>query len=152
MDEGSGVALFSGLMVMLMVLLYAALIGGTVYLYLRIIRKAGYPGWYVLLMFVPVLNLVVLVMFALQEWPIERELRAARQALAARGPGAPAILPGTGHPALHAGPGAAALTPPPAWAGGAVPPPAGWSGQGQPHGWAAGPVPGPDPSTRPPSP
>lgn len=38
--------------------------------------RAGYPGWYGLLMLVPLVNLFVLVHFALTEWPIELELRS----------------------------------------------------------------------------
>jgi tetratricopeptide (TPR) repeat protein len=35
--------------------------------------KAGYPRWYRLAMLVPVLNLVVLVLFAFSEWPLEEQ-------------------------------------------------------------------------------
>ena len=62
-----------------MMVLYAALIAFGVYLYVRIARKAGYSGWYAALLFVPVANLVVIVMFAFKEWPIEAEVRMLRQ-------------------------------------------------------------------------
>lgn len=48
--------------------------------YVAIIRKAGYSGWWVLTMFVPLLNVVMLVVFAFAEWPVTRELNAARAA------------------------------------------------------------------------
>ena len=44
----------------------------------RIFEKAGYPGAFSLLSYIPVVNLVVLWYAALNEWPIERELRALR--------------------------------------------------------------------------
>ncbi len=40
-----------------------------------VFRKAGYSGIQVLLVFVPFVNLIVLIWFALTEWPIQRELR-----------------------------------------------------------------------------
>jgi hypothetical protein len=45
----------------------------------RIVAKAGYPGPLALFVFVPLLNVVLLVAFAFSEWPLEREAGAARQ-------------------------------------------------------------------------
>ncbi len=42
----------------------------------RIASKAGYNGALSLLMLVPFVNIVVLLVFAFSEWPIERELKA----------------------------------------------------------------------------
>jgi len=39
--------------------------------YVKIIQKAGYSGWHVLWMFVPVVNFVMLFVFAFSRWPIE---------------------------------------------------------------------------------
>jgi hypothetical protein len=36
----------------------------------KIFKKAGYPGWFGLGMFVPLLNLILLFYFAFAEWPI----------------------------------------------------------------------------------
>ncbi|MBC5823687.1 MAG: hypothetical protein GIW99_09365 [Candidatus Eremiobacteraeota bacterium] len=44
----------------------------------KIAQKSGYPGALSLLMLVPLVNLVVFVIFAFGEWPIQRELRTAR--------------------------------------------------------------------------
>jgi hypothetical protein len=57
--------------------------------YIQIIRRAGYSGWWVLVMFVPVLNVVMLLVFAYKEWPIQRELRELRgwASQIQRGPG-----------------------------------------------------------------
>jgi hypothetical protein len=46
--------------------------------YWRIITKAGYPGWYLLLALVPCVNIVGILMFAFTEWPIEKELKQWR--------------------------------------------------------------------------
>lgn len=48
--------------------------------YVFIIRKAGWSGWWVVVMFVPVVNLVMFLVFAFVEWPVHRDLRAARTA------------------------------------------------------------------------
>ena len=40
-----------------------------------IFRKAGYSGIQIILLFVPIVNLVLFVWFALSEWPIQKELR-----------------------------------------------------------------------------
>lgn len=39
------------------------------YPYFRIIRRAGYSGWWVLAMFVPIVNVVMLWVFAFAKWP-----------------------------------------------------------------------------------
>ena len=51
--------------------------------YVRIIQKAGYSGWWVLVGLVPVLNLVMFLVFAFSRWPVLREndlLRSQRGA------------------------------------------------------------------------
>jgi len=40
----------------------------------RICSKAGYPGALGLLIFIPTVNLVLLLFLAFAKWPIEREL------------------------------------------------------------------------------
>jgi len=45
----------------------------------RIASKAGYPPVLSLLSIVSPINLLMLLGFAAREWPIERELRLARQ-------------------------------------------------------------------------
>lgn len=46
--------------------------------YIRIIQKAGYSGWWILVALVPVLNLVMFLVFAFSRWPVLRELDARR--------------------------------------------------------------------------
>ncbi|KSW21261.1 hypothetical protein ATM99_14605 [Cellulomonas sp. B6] len=41
--------------------------------YVRIIQKAGYSGWWVLVGLVPGLNLVMFLVFAYSRWPVLRE-------------------------------------------------------------------------------
>lgn len=38
-----------------------------------IIRKAGFSGWWILLMFVPIGNLIGYLMFAFADWPALRD-------------------------------------------------------------------------------
>lgn len=40
-----------------------------IWFYWRIARRAGYAGWWALLMLVPVVNIIVLWLFAFAEWP-----------------------------------------------------------------------------------
>jgi uncharacterized membrane protein YhaH (DUF805 family) len=61
-------------------------------MYWRIIRRTGYSGWWVLMAFVPLGNLIALAFFAFTEWPIQRELAYLRRHAAATG------LPGYGPP------------------------------------------------------
>ncbi len=46
--------------------------------YIKIITKAGYSGWWVLILLVPIANIVMLLIFAYKEWPIQRELAELR--------------------------------------------------------------------------
>ncbi|MBN2654887.1 MAG: hypothetical protein JXR79_07230 [Nitrospirae bacterium] len=45
------------------------------FLMLLIFRKAGYSGIQLALIFIPLVNVLVLIWFALAEWPVQRELR-----------------------------------------------------------------------------
>jgi hypothetical protein len=39
----------------------------------RIVQKAGYSGWWVLVGLVPVLNAVMVLVFAFSRWPVREE-------------------------------------------------------------------------------
>lgn len=61
----------------------AGLVGLAVWLifliaYIKIISKAGYSGWWVLIMFVPIVNVIMLLVFAYKQWPVQRELAELR--------------------------------------------------------------------------
>lgn len=86
-DPGPGVG--GIIAIVLMGTLYVAFIAFAIYLYMRVARKAGWTLWHGLLVLVPVANFVFIVMFAFQEWPIERRLRDAEARLAMAGLGAP---------------------------------------------------------------
>jgi uncharacterized membrane protein YhaH (DUF805 family) len=72
------------------------------WLYVRIIRRAGYSGWWVLMALVPIGNLVMLCLFAFKEWPVHRELNYLRGYAAYTG------LPGYAPPPQQYGPGSQA--------------------------------------------
>ena len=48
-------------------------------IYWRIFSKAGYNGARSLLMLIPIVNLIIVIMFAFSEWPVQRELKQLRQ-------------------------------------------------------------------------
>jgi len=54
-----------------------AVLGFIVWVFLSVLifRKAGYSGVQIILLFVPIVNLVLFIWFALTEWPIQKELR-----------------------------------------------------------------------------
>jgi FHA domain len=43
-----------------------------IWCYVRIIRRAGYSGWWVLILLVPVVNIVMVWVFAFSNWPVLR--------------------------------------------------------------------------------
>ena len=47
----------------------AVLVAIVVYPYVRIVRRTGHSGWWILTMFVPVLNFIMLWVFAFARWP-----------------------------------------------------------------------------------
>ena len=46
-----------------------------------IFKKAGYSGLQTILLFVPLVNVIVFIWFALTEWPIEKELKSLKSKL-----------------------------------------------------------------------
>lgn len=49
--------------------------------YFRIVSKAGYSGWLSLLMLVPLVNIVMLFVFAFSDWPLEQRARGGQAQL-----------------------------------------------------------------------
>ena len=66
--------LASGIGVALVVSLYVLVLVA----YVRIIQKAGYSGWWVLIGLVPIVNVVMFFVFAFSTWPVQRENEALR--------------------------------------------------------------------------
>jgi len=77
LDDGARGAALAGFMAAYAIVIVVAIIFGII-IYWRIATKAGYAGALSLLMFVPLVNLVIIILFAFTDWPIERELRALR--------------------------------------------------------------------------
>jgi len=50
-----------------------AFAGCIIWMATRILRKAGYSGWWVLVTVVPVVNLIMLWVFAFADWPALRD-------------------------------------------------------------------------------
>jgi hypothetical protein len=46
-----------------------------------IFKKAGYSGFQTIFLFIPIVNMIVFVWFALTEWPIEREMKKMKARL-----------------------------------------------------------------------
>ena len=74
-------ALLFGLVVGLISLIFGIII------WWRIFSKAGYSGARSLLLFIPIVNLIIIIMLAFSEWPIESELKQLRQMTGRGGPG-----------------------------------------------------------------
>jgi hypothetical protein len=90
----------NGGLLAILIALYVALIVFVVWCYVRVIRRTGYSGWWILMSLVPIGNLTMLGFFAFKEWPIRRELdhlrrHAAMTGLPGYGPGQmPPVPPG----------------------------------------------------------
>jgi uncharacterized membrane protein YhaH (DUF805 family) len=77
---------------------YAVFLIVFVWAYVRIIRRAGYSGWWILIGLVPLLNVVMFLVFAFKEWPIQRELAQLRAQLGRQGGFPYGQPPGYGYP------------------------------------------------------
>lgn len=64
-------AFMAGYAIFLIIIAVVAIV-----IYWRIFAKAGWSGALAILMLVPLVNLILLIVFAFTEWPIERQLRA----------------------------------------------------------------------------
>ena len=58
--------------------IYAVIVAVPLLAGVKIVSKAGYWGWWVLLAFVPVMNVVMFLVFAFSDWPILRVARNRR--------------------------------------------------------------------------
>lgn len=43
----------------------------------KILQKAGYSGWWCLIVFIPLVNVVMFYVFAFANWPVLRDKHAA---------------------------------------------------------------------------
>jgi hypothetical protein len=67
-----------------LLVIYVVILAVFIWAYVRIIRRAGYSGWWILIGLVPLVNVVMFLVFAFKEWPIQRELAQLR-AMAGQG-------------------------------------------------------------------
>jgi len=80
-----GVAIAVVFLVVELALLILSIVAGV-----KIITKAGYSGWWVLITLVPLVGAVMFFVFAFSKWPIQQRLEAALMAnQQPAGPGGP---------------------------------------------------------------
>ena len=84
---GSGGLVF-GLVFVLIVLIPAG----------RILRRTGYSPWYCLLLLIPLVNIVMIFVFAFSTWPVDRGLQGYRQGGPGGAPGGFPEPPWPGRP------------------------------------------------------
>jgi uncharacterized membrane protein YhaH (DUF805 family) len=60
-------------------LVYLAIAVVSIVAWVKILSKAGYSGWWILVGVVPVLNVVMFLVFAFSDWPVLRAARGAGQ-------------------------------------------------------------------------
>lgn len=82
-----------------LVLVYLAIFVLFIIAYVKILTKAGYSGWWVLIGLVPLVGVVMFLVFAFSQWPVRRELELLRAQRGFHG----GYGPGSGYPG---GPGA----------------------------------------------
>jgi hypothetical protein len=61
-----------------LLLIYLAIFVISIVAAVKVVTKAGYSGWWVLITFVPIVNLVMVLVFAFSDWPVLQEVRALR--------------------------------------------------------------------------
>ena len=88
----AGALAAAGISIVFVIAFYVVVIGFAIWIHCRIAAKAGYPAAYGLLAMIPCVNFVVMIMFIFQEWPIQKENRELREALARIG-GTPGVNP-----------------------------------------------------------
>lgn len=96
MDSSTSAGAGVGIGIIFAILFYAAIFGFAGWMYWKIALKAGYPGLYGLSVFVPILNIVALIIFVFKPWPIEEELARLRAGAGGYGGGYPPV--GGGYP------------------------------------------------------
>lgn len=74
----SSAAGFTGVLVFFLVLELGFLVLSIIAT-VKIVTKAGYSGWWVLMAFVPVANVVMFLIFAFSKWPVLQKLEALRR-------------------------------------------------------------------------
>lgn len=118
----TGAAAASAILIIYLVVIVLFIVG-----WVKILSKAGYSGWWVLLGLVPLVNIIAFFVFAFADWPV---LRALRQGGSSGGYPSPGSPPGGGYipqsyPGGYPPPNYPGGYPPPSYPGGYPPPPPG---------------------------
>ena len=96
--SGGGAGILGALLIIELIFLVVFIVA-----YVKILQKAGYSGWWVLIGLVPFVNLVFFLIFAFTKWPVNREVEMLRAQLAG-GYGASPGYGGRPPPTYGAGP------------------------------------------------
>jgi hypothetical protein len=59
-------------------LIFLMCLTAAVFVWYKIIGRTGYSAWLALLMIVPLANLVLMLVLAFSEWPVQREVATLR--------------------------------------------------------------------------
>jgi hypothetical protein len=65
-----------------LIIFYLAILVLSIVAAVKVVTKAGYSGWWVLITFVPLVGAVFVLMFAFSTWPVTREVQMLRAQLA----------------------------------------------------------------------
>jgi hypothetical protein len=85
--SGVSAGFLGGLGVLLFVYLAIAALG--IIAAVKVVTKAGYSGWWILIAFVPIVGSIFALVFAFSTWPVTREVEMLRARLAGTGFGGP---------------------------------------------------------------
>ena len=99
---GTSAGFFAGLGILVFVYLAFAVIG--IIAAVKVVTKAGYSGWWVLVCFVPFVGTVFVLIFAFSTWPVTRELETLRAQVVGSGAYGPGRYGGGSGPGLAPGP------------------------------------------------
>lgn len=77
MSDSQNAALMAAVLIPLLISLAAFIFG--IIMWWNIFAKAGYSGARSLLLLIPIVNLIILIMFAFSKWPVLQELEYRRQ-------------------------------------------------------------------------
>ena len=70
-SDSSGLGAVFGVLI----LVYVAIAVVSIVAWVKILNKAGYSGWWVLIGLVPIANIVMFLVFAFSDWPVLQQAR-----------------------------------------------------------------------------
>ncbi len=81
--NGVSTGFFASLGALLFIYIAIAVLG--IIAAVKIVSKAGYSGWWVLICFVPIVGSIFILVFAFSTWPVTREVEMLRAQVTGRG-------------------------------------------------------------------